>query len=122
MSYKWAPLWLAVAGGMLLIASSKRDDVKPSPEPPRTVTQIDVLYANEADLMVVAHQMAIRKLQDGSLSTDQQTRDWLAEAMKEAHNQTWAIVGEQNAKAFADGWSAEKHVKRLQEMLSEVRR
>lgn len=121
MTSKWAPLWLAVAGGMLLIASSKRDD-GPQPDPPRTVTQIDVLYANEADLMVVAHQMAIRKLQDGSLSTDQQTRDWLAEAMREAHNQTWSIVGEQNAKAFADGWSAEKHVKRLQEMLAEVRK
>ena len=121
MTPKWFPLGILVCG-VLMLASRYLPDVKPSPEPPRTVTQIDVLYANEADLVIVACQAAIQKLQDGTLSTDQQTRDWLAEAMKEAHNQTWAIVGEQNAKAFADGWSAEKHVKRLQEMLSEVRR
>ncbi len=121
MTPKWFPIGILVCG-VLMLASRYLPDVKPSPDPPRTVTHIDVLFANEADLVIVACQAAIQKLQDGTLSTDQQARDWLASAMREAHNQTWRPVAESDAKAFADGWSAERHVKRLQEMLAEVRR
>lgn len=118
MSHKWAPFWLAIAGGMLLIASSKRDDGQPQPG---KLTEIDIAYRNEADLFIVAITGAIARLEDGRLTTDVETRDWLAEAAKEAHNQAWKTVAEGDAKAFADGWSKERHVERLRAMIAPVK-
>ena len=117
MSHKWAPLWLAIAGGMLLIASSKRDD---GPQPGK-LTEIDIAYRNEADLVIVAITGAIARLEDGRLTTDVETRDWLAEAAKEAHNQAFKPVAEADAKAFADGWSKERHLERLRAMIAPVK-
>lgn len=118
MSSKWIPTILAVCGISLLI-NSMVDRGGGGPKPPTRVTQIDLLYQSEADLVIVAVQAGIQKLQNGTLSTDQQARDWLAAAIGEAHRQTWMPVAEEDAKAFADGWTAEKHVERLQEMIGD---
>ena len=113
MSHKWAPLWLAIAGGMLLIASSKRDDM---PQPGK-LTEIDIAYMGEADLMRVAGGLCIQRLQNGELTSDREVRDWLAAAAKESHNQIWSALAKKDAEAFKDGWTAEKHIARIREMI-----
>lgn len=112
---KYAPLAMALLGGLLLIMGGNRDET-----PQRgKLTEIDIAYRSEADLLTVAMSGAIARLEDGRLTTDVETRDWLAEASKEAHNQAWKPVAERDAKAFGDGWSKEKHVSRLREMIKQ---
>lgn len=61
----------------------------------------------------------ITKLEAGELTTDQETRDWLAAGRKAAQDAAWQPVKEKDATAFADGWTVEKQIARLRSLIEE---
>ena len=60
----------------------------------------------------------IGKLESGELTTDVATRDWLKVGREAALKAAWMPVAEKDVAAFADGWTVEKQIARLKELIA----
>ena len=61
----------------------------------------------------------IARLEAGELTTETETRDWLAAGRKAAQDAAWLPVKEKDVAAFADGWTVEKQIARLRTLIEE---
>ncbi len=117
------PLILIVAVGFLMFRSvgSSPDPSPPipEPEPVPAVASEHLTAALEYSAALQQHIKAtITKLQAGELTDEVQTRDWLKAGREASLKAAWMPVAERDAVAFADGWTVEKQIARLQALIA----
>lgn len=121
----WPGLLLIVIIGWLVVSglTSGPDPVQPDPEKPEPVAVIASEHLTATLEFGAALQQHIRatigRLQAGELTTERETRDWLAAGRKAAQDAAWQPVKEKDAAAFADGWTVEKQIERLTTLIEE---
>lgn len=116
---------LGVAGWWLvssLSGSGPAPDPAPVPDPgPVPVIASEHLLATlEFGAALQQHIKAtISKLEAGELTTDKETRDYLAAGRKAAQEAAWQPVKDKDVAAFADGWTPAKQIQRLKTLIEE---
>lgn len=114
-------LGIVVAGIISTFKSSGPDPAPgPTPEPVPVIASEHLTATLEFGAALQQHIKAtISKLEAGELTTDKETRDWLAAGRKAAQDAAWLPVKEKDAAAFADGWTLEKQIQRLKTLIEE---
>ena len=62
-------------------------------------------------------EIAITRLESGDLPTDQAAKSFVLESTATAFESAFTPMSTEDAKTFADGWSPEKHAKRLADII-----
>jgi hypothetical protein len=122
----YAGLALIVLIGWWLVSSLSGSGPAPDPAPGPTPEPIAVIASEhltatlEFGAALQQHIKAtISKLEAGELTTDKETRDYLAAGRKAAHEAAWQPVKEKDVAAFADGWTPQKQIARLKTLIEE---
>ena len=92
----------------------------PHPEPVAVIASEHLTATLEFGAALQQHIKAtIAKLEAGELTTDKETRDYLAAGRTAAQNAAWQSVKEKDVAAFADGWTPAKQIQRLKTLIEE---
>lgn len=121
-----AGLLLLILAGWWIVSSITPPGPAPNPAPGPTPEPVPVIASEhltatlEFGAALQQHIKAtIAKLEAGELTTDKETRDYLAAGRTAAQNAAWQPVKEKDAAAFADGWTVDKQIQRLKTLIEE---
>lgn len=106
------------------VASVFLSSTPPAPEPaPDPVISSEMeSVSQQADQLLQRHiRDVIDKLESGELTDERETRDLLAAGVKASRDAAWKPVKDRDVTAFADGWTPEKQIQRLKEIIGESR-
>lgn len=90
------------------------DPVSPDPEPsPAIVSELSTAVSQFGSLSERHIRGTIAKLEAGDLTTDRDTRDWLAAGQSAAQRAAFEPVASRDVTAFSGGWTVAKQIERL---------
>jgi hypothetical protein len=119
----WAGLILLALCGWWVASLFSSSSPKPAPDPapptPVISSEMDAV-TQEADRLLQRHiRDVIQKLERGELTDERETRDLLAAGVKASRDAAWQPVKDRDVTAFADGWTPQKQIQRLRQIIGE---
>lgn len=100
-------------------SGSKKIEPHPPEPPPVISSEMDKASEAAAQLLKRHLRDVIDKLEHGQLTDERECRDLLAAGVKASREAAWSDIKAADVAAFADGWTPQKQIERLKQIIGE---